>query len=54
MGQGKKSLLELQLEKEPWVGKGPGPALKVDEPGHVLSATKHSASHSELKQHDEL
>merc|ERR1711907_33755 len=52
--QGKKSLLELQLEKEPWVGTGPGPALKVDGPGHVLTAAKHSASHSELKQHDEL
>merc|ERR1711865_750757 len=43
--EGKTTLLEQQQKVQPWVGFGPG---------HVLTAAKHAASHSEVKPRDEL
>merc|ERR1711924_401612 len=45
--EGKKTLLQLQRERDPTVGDGPGPALRTDGVGHVLTASQHSR-HEEL------
>ena len=48
VAEGKKTLLQMQREADPSVGDGPGPALRSSGPGHVLTATKHTASRDEL------
>jgi hypothetical protein len=48
VAQAKKTLLQTQRESDPSVGDGPGPALRKAGPGHVLTASKHTASRDEL------
>merc|ERR1712100_106296 len=42
--EGKKTIFEAQRESDPSVGDGPGPALRKEGPGHILTATKFTAS----------